>query len=149
MRMALFTLSRSCTQCRPTGRDRAGEFDEIVTAGVFRIHDGIEAQVKLFHRARIRNATVYLERAALIRPGYCFRAMTSRQRAVSALTNVAVSARARADRFGAHQPQFRLHVRHAQHLDKIRCKPLGELRGNLGGPATANHDVETKPGKPA
>ena len=35
----------------PTGRDRAGEINEIMAAGVFRIDNGVEAQVELFHWA--------------------------------------------------------------------------------------------------
>ena len=36
-------------QRRAAGRDRAGKIDEVVAAGVFRIDDGVEAQIELFH----------------------------------------------------------------------------------------------------
>src|SRR5262249_19018377 len=41
-------------QGRPACRNRTGKVNEIVAAGVLRIHNGIEAQVQLFHRAEVR-----------------------------------------------------------------------------------------------
>ena len=36
-------------QRRAAGRDGAGKFDEVVAAGVFRVDDGINTQIELFH----------------------------------------------------------------------------------------------------
>src|SRR3984893_4626418 len=77
-----------------------------------------------------------------------FLLMTSRQRAVSASTNAAVSAGGVAT---GSAPTERYFVCTSGMLNTpaksaaSRCASSG---GILGGPATANHEVETKPGNP-
>src|SRR5258707_5765958 len=78
-----------------------------------------------------------------------FLAMTSRQRAVSAATTAAISAgvvptgSAPSERnFVCTSGSFSTSAKSAA----IHCASAG---GVLGGPATANQDVETKPGSPA